>query len=283
MDVTEATAAVGAQTDRDALLARLTAALQADERIRAAWLTGSLGRGAGDRYSDVDVLVAVADADRPALLDDWSDLADSVATIVHTQRLGTAVVNHITAGWLRFDVSFVDPDEVSERSADGLLPLFDPDGLGARLAGPATSTGPSAATVSRLTREFLRILGLLPVVAGRDEYVVGASGAGLARTLLVQLMVEEVAAPDPGGALHLRGLLPAERLAQLTALPPIVATRESVLAVHLACAQLFLPLARTLADRSGAPWPADMLAALREHLNRELDVALPDRHETLPD
>jgi hypothetical protein len=273
--VPEAATTAGGQTDRDALLVRLTAALRADERIRAAWLTGSLGRGSGDRYSDVDVLVAVADADRPALLDDWSGLADSVAPIVHTQRLGTAVVNHITAGWLRFDVSFVDPGELAERSADGLLPLFDRDELAARLAGPVASTGPSAATVGRLTREFLRILGLLPVVLGRDEYVVGASGAGLARTLLIQLMVEEVAAPDPGGALHLQGLLPADRLAQLTALPPIAATRESVLAVHLAAAGLFLPLARTLAERSGAPWPADLLAALRAHLDRELGVTLP--------
>jgi hypothetical protein len=71
--------------------------------------------------------------------------------------------------------------------------------------------------VARLNREFLRILGLLPVVLGREEYVVGASGAGLARTLLIQLMVEEVAAPGPGGALHLRGLLPVERLVALTA------------------------------------------------------------------
>jgi hypothetical protein len=275
VEVPEAATTAGGQTDRDALLVRLTAALRADERIRAAWLTGSLGRGSGDRYSDVDVLVAVADADRAALLDDWSGLADSVAPIVHTQRLGTAVVNHITAGWLRFDVSFVDPGELAERSADGLLPLFDRDGLAARLAGPVASAGPSAATVGRLTREFLRILGLLPVVLGREEYVVGASGAGLARTLLIQLMVEEVAAPDPGGALHLQGLLPADRLAQLDALPPIAATRESVLAVHLAAAGLFLPLARTLAERSGAPWPADMLTALREHLDRELGVPLP--------
>ncbi|BCJ34341.1 hypothetical protein Athai_18440 [Actinocatenispora thailandica] len=276
MDVPEAAATTGARTDRDALLRRLTAALRADERIRAAWLTGSLGRGAGDRYSDVDVLVAVAGADRPALLDDWSRLAGSVAPIVHTQRLGSTVVNHITAGWLRFDVSFVDPDELSERSADGLLALFDPDGLAARLAGPASRTGPAASAVDRLTREFLRILGLLPVVLGRDEYVVGASGAGLARTLLIQLMVEEVAAPDPGGALHLRSLLAPERMAQLAALPPIAATRESVLAAHLACAGLFLPLARALAERSGASWPAEMVAALREHLDRELGVALPD-------
>jgi predicted nucleotidyltransferase len=274
VEVPEAAATAEGQTDRDALLVRLTAALRADERIRAAWLTGSLGRGAGDRYSDLDVLVAVADADRPGLLDDWSGLADSVASIVHTQRLGTAVVNHITDGWLRFDASFVDPGDLSERSADGLLPLFDRDDLATRLGGPASSAGPSAATVGRLTREFLRILGLLPVVLGRDEYVVGASGAGLARTLLIQLMVEEVAAPDPGGALHLRGLLPPDRLAQLAALPPIAATRESVLAVHLAVADLFLPLARTLADRSGTPWPAEMLAALREHLDRELGVAL---------
>jgi len=262
--------------DRNELSRRITATLRADGRIRAAWLTGSLGRGDADRYSDVDVLAAVTEPDRTGLVEHWPAITDAIAPTVHVQWLGSTVVNHITADWLRFDVSFVDPDRLGERSADGLRPLFDPAGLTGRFGPPAADPGPDAATVARLTREFLRVLGLLPVVLGRSDHVVGASGAGLARTLLIQLMVAETGRADPGGALRLGAVLPAHRLAELAALPPIVATRDAVLAAHLACARLFLPLARTLADRSGAPWPADMLAALRRHLDRELGVRLPD-------
>lgn len=46
---------------RDDLLARIAAGLEASPRFRAAWLAGSLGRGAGDALSDLDLFVAVDD------------------------------------------------------------------------------------------------------------------------------------------------------------------------------------------------------------------------------
>ncbi len=51
------------QQDRAALLGRITATLQADPRIVAAWLTGSLGAGSADSLSDIDLWAVVADAD----------------------------------------------------------------------------------------------------------------------------------------------------------------------------------------------------------------------------
>ena len=48
--------------ERDALLARLLALLKADSRVAAVWLHGSLGRGTGDAWSDLDLWVVVFDA-----------------------------------------------------------------------------------------------------------------------------------------------------------------------------------------------------------------------------
>lgn len=78
------------------------------------------------------------------------------------------------------------------------------------------------------------MLGLLPVVIGRGEFVVGQSGVGLLRSMLIDVMLEEVAVEDRGGALHLNQLLPAHRQQVLTDLPPIRATRDSVIAGHVA-------------------------------------------------
>ena len=46
---------------RDALIERLTLGLAADDRIAAAWLGGSLGRGDGDDWSDIDLWLAIED------------------------------------------------------------------------------------------------------------------------------------------------------------------------------------------------------------------------------
>jgi hypothetical protein len=55
---------------RDAVLSRIIALIEADERVVAAWLTGSFGRGEDDAWSDVDLHLAIDDAHFDAW---WSD------------------------------------------------------------------------------------------------------------------------------------------------------------------------------------------------------------------
>lgn len=49
--------------ERDALVGRIGAALGADGRVVAAWLGGSLGRGAADAWSDIDVWAVIEDGE----------------------------------------------------------------------------------------------------------------------------------------------------------------------------------------------------------------------------
>jgi hypothetical protein len=245
--------------------------------VRAAWLSGSLGRGAGDRYSDVDVVAVVPEADRKDFLADWDSIVLTIAPVVLTDRLNTSTVtvfNHVTTDWLRFDVSVITPAALDRYTASTVRLLFDKADVHSRLCPRVEPLAPSGATVYALTKEFMRTVGLLPVVLGREEYAVGASGACLVRTLLIQLMKEDVAVEDRGGALHLRGLLPDARLAEIDALPPIAATRESVVDMHIAVSGLFLPLARDLCERTGTQWPDALERALRAHLDRELGLKM---------
>jgi predicted nucleotidyltransferase len=53
--------------ERAALLERLEHRLQGDERVVAAWIGGSIGRGEADELSDIDIHLAVADAHCPEL------------------------------------------------------------------------------------------------------------------------------------------------------------------------------------------------------------------------
>ena len=167
------------------------------------------------------------------------------------------------------------PAGIARRTATTLRLLFDRADLNDTLMASGKPLQPSGPRVTGLTSEFLRILGLLPVVIGREEYAVGVSGASLLRDMLIQLMTQDVAVEDRGGALHLRALLPPDRIAAINSLPAIEATRQSVIAAHLAAARHFLPLARDLCHRTGSPWPDALEEALRAHLRRELDLEIP--------
>lgn len=76
--------------------------------------------------------------------------------------------------------------------------------------------------------------------------------------------------------MHLNRLLPADRQQQLVDLPVLRATRESVIEAHVACASVFLPLARGLHDRCGLVWPQEFEDATRRHLTKALSIELPE-------
>jgi predicted nucleotidyltransferase len=246
-----------------------------DSRVLGVWLAGSFARGTQDPYSDVDLWVVVDPDDLAGFIQDWPKVAEEIAPTVLRQQLGNfPIFNQVTADWLRFDISIGTPADIAERTRSTVKPLYDPGDLSAGLSDQAPPLQPDPRRVAALGQEFMRVLGLLPVVVGRSEFVVGASGAHLLRTMLIQLMVEDVAVEDRGGALHLTALLPPERLRALTNLPPISATRDAVIAAHLSCAEIFLPLARDLYARCDLPWPAELEAALRSHLEATLSLEL---------
>ncbi|SDT10562.1 Nucleotidyltransferase domain-containing protein [Microlunatus soli] len=247
-----------------------------DHRVLGVWLSGSYGSGSQDRFSDVDLWVVVEDEDLPGFCDDWPEIAERIAPTVLCRQLGQApVFNQISADWVRFDVSIGTPGDVARRTRSTVRALHDPHNLSERLAAPGPALQPDPDRVASITVEFLRVLGLLPVVIGREEYVVGVSGVELLRGMIIQLMLQDVAVEDRGGALHLRRLLPADRLQILTELPATTADQESVINGNIACVDLFFPLARELHDRCGIPWPQEMQDAARRHLASTLSFELP--------
>jgi predicted nucleotidyltransferase len=70
--------------DRDAVVERAVKLLSDDQRVEAAMLTGSLGRGGSDRWSDIDLAAAIAeDADIEEVTTDWEALAYREWPVVH--------------------------------------------------------------------------------------------------------------------------------------------------------------------------------------------------------
>src|SRR5215831_5361332 len=86
------------------------------------------------------------------------------------------------------------------------------------------------------------------------------TGAGLLRSHLISLMLEENGVHD-AGALHLSRVLTEEQMQIVSALPSPTASRSAVVEAHRACAKVFLPCAKSLAERLNIAWPDEFAAA----------------------
>ncbi len=92
-----------------ALLARVVEGLEDDDRVRAVWLGGSVGRGVADAGSDLDLVVTVTDPS--AFLD--ADVWTTVGAVIALPIPGVAGWAFTTRGGLRVDVLLETPDEVA--------------------------------------------------------------------------------------------------------------------------------------------------------------------------
>lgn len=261
---------------RDELIVAFADAAERHPDIDALLLGGSLGRGEGDAWSDVD-LVVVTPAERHAVfVTDLRAWAGAVAPPVLWRQVypGLPLFHAVTADYLRYDITVTTAGRVTE-SADRVRPLVDKAGVQAAL--PATRDAPpvTAQAVEAAVEEFLRIIGLLPVAMGRRDYAAAASGAELLRQQLQAVMVLAQRPVTPPGALAVSRMLPAEDVRVLEGLAATPATRDGAIAGSLALAAAFLPRARRLAGETGAIWPHALEAAVRAHLRRELDIDLP--------
>ena len=262
---------------RDELIEQITRLAKADSRVLGLFLTGSLGAGTGDPWSDVDTVFVVTPSDHGAFVAELRDWVSQVAVpLIWRQVYPPHPLFHtVLPNWLRLDMTITTLEHLIGTQA-GARALHDPQGLFQRLPAALDPRGPDPARVAYLIEEFLRVIALLPLSVGREEPVVGVSGVGLLRGLLIDLMVEAQAPPVTPGALSLARVLPPGDIDILAGLPAVAATSPSVIAASLAVAQAFLPRSRTLADASGAPWPAELVEEVSAHLKHALDIDLPD-------
>ncbi len=262
--------------DRAALLDALTRAAAQDERVVALLLTGSLGAGQGDIWSDVDtVLVTTPESHAEVVASARAWVAAIAPPVLWRQLYPPHPLFHaVLPGWLRLDVTITIPGHVPTVRAAS-KPLYDPTGLHATLGARHPARKPDPAKVEQIVEEFLRIMGLAPVAFGRGDLLATVAGCGLLRGLLQDLMVEAIAPPLPPGALATTRLLPRDDVRTLSSLPPVHAEREALMAFNTAVAAAFLPRARRLATTTGAVWPTALETETRTRLAQALGFELP--------
>lgn len=257
------------------LFDRAMAVLGADDRVRAIWLAGALGRGAADAASDLDIAIAVRDEDFDAFAAEWPDwLAAISPTLVARELPGRpGSLYALTPTCERLDVVTERVGELGAGQGAARLAVLDRDGLHARLPA-AAARRPDAGRIAWLIEECLRQAANFPTVTVRDDWLLGVVAVQEVHLMLYQLFVESNQPLPPMGPKQWSAKLTPEQRAVLAALPVPQPRPVSVLHARETALRAFIEHGRPLADRCGVRWPAELETSVRDFLRRELDLPL---------
>lgn len=152
------------------LIKSARAALERDAKVVAAWIGGSIAAGTADRWSDVDLRLAVEEADLRAVTDEVPATLAAIRPVLgwfgRPVRSGHLVVVTFE-GPLRADLEITTPAALRGPRREDVAPLIDPDGLVARFAG--TPLAPPLLTPTELIeREAARV----PAELGRLQQAI---------------------------------------------------------------------------------------------------------------
>jgi hypothetical protein len=263
--------------DHAAVIQTITKATIDAPGIRALFLSGSYGNGMVDAFSDIDFVLVADEGASNAVANVWKNAIAQTGDIVLWWDRTTVpvLINAITEDWTRTDVIILKPEQMGAQVQSSLKALFDHDAIYEGLAETAKDTGPNLPKEKYQFEEFIRILGLLYLAAGREEYINGVLGVFHLRNKLVDLLIAETNTPHRGGVLHLNRLITDDQKALLTSLPPAVPTRDAMISTHLAYAKAYLPRARKRALDIGVDWPERFEAATWAKLRETLSIERP--------
>jgi hypothetical protein len=263
------------------LFLRLVDVAVADERIRAVWLSGSLGRGVADAGSDLDVILTVADDAFDGFAAGWRDwLARVTPTVLARELPGLPGCWHsLTPACERLDVVTERAGGEPRGDRRHRLLVLDRDGaFGSAADVPAASVpatappaGPRPGRLAEIVEEFLRQQAIFPAaVVARGDWLLGVVGIQGVHLMLYQLFVESNQPLPAMGVKQWSAKLTPRQRACLEALPPPEPRPEAVLHAMRAAAAAFRAQAREILGAHQVPWPEALDAAVTAYQAREL-------------
>jgi hypothetical protein len=247
------------------LFARLVDSIADDERVRALWLTGSVGRGAADAGSDLDLLVTVTDRSAFADPEVWA-VIDPVITTPIPGLPGCFAFT--TRQGLRVDLVLETPDEVAGSAYTHRVRVLDRDGF-VPPAPTVEARGPDVARMQAIVTEFLRQSAIFPAaVVAREDWLLGQVAVANYRLMLYDLLVESDQPLPPMGVKQWSSRLTSEQRDLMTDLPAPSADRASVVAAMNAVRAAIRTQGRAALESAGGTWPADVDAAMAAYWDR---------------
>jgi hypothetical protein len=247
------------------LLGRIVASLENDDRVRALWLTGSVGRGVADAGSDLDLLVTVTDVGERGEAREW-DMVDPVITTPIPGMPGCFAFT--TRAGLRVDVVLESVAEVGTSAYADRVRVFDHDDLHPPSASHDAG-GPDVERMQETVTEFLRQSAIFPAaVVAREDWLLGQVAVANHQRMLYDLLVESnQPLPLMGVKQWSSRLTPGQR-DLLSSLPAPRAERDSVVSAMAAVREAIRTHGRTALEGTGGTWPTEVDDAMAAYWER---------------
>jgi hypothetical protein len=245
------------------LYERAVEVLGADERILSVDLSGSIGAGTADEWSDLDLAVVTRPDDHQAVLDEWPQwLARITPTVFARTPLAPFIINTVTDEGLTFDLAVW--------RGEAPTGPFDPTEYTAGLMSSTRFAEVGSALEYAVAEQLRGMAGPFISLIQREEHLRHLTGVAHLVGLLTTVFVAETGAPPPGK--HWNRTFTEEQRAAAGALPPVSATREGLIEFGLALNELLLTRARPLYPRYGLEWPSALAATAADRVHDVLGI-----------
>jgi hypothetical protein len=251
----------------DPLFDRAASVFAADDRIRAMWVHGAMGRGAADAGSDLDISLAVRDADFSAFAAEWESWLAEIATTLTARKIRDGSFYALTTTCERFDVISEPVSKLPDTPFRRRIAVFDKDGLD-RLIPIPDDPPPNTAHIAYVIEETLRQAANFPTVVVRDDWLMGVVAVQQVQLFLYQLFAESNKPAPPTGPKQWSFKLTTRQRQLLEDLPTAAPNEQSVKEARAAAFALFFTEAPSIAKVNGVAWPTELETAVRAHLNK---------------
>jgi hypothetical protein len=250
------------------LFDRAASTFAADDRVRGMWIHGALARGAADAGSDLDISLAVRDADFASFAGDWAAWLAAITPTLTARRIADGSLYALTPGCERLDVISEPVSDLPASRLTRRVLVFDKDGL-TPLIPPPDDPPPDAQTIRYLIEETLRQAANFPVVIVRDDWLLGVVAVQQVQLFLYELFAESNKPMPPAGPKQWSSKLTPCQRQVLEGLPAAAPSEQSVLAARQATFAAFFREAPAIAARSNIAWPGRLEEAVRSYLEKQ--------------
>jgi hypothetical protein len=247
------------------LFERANQVLSDDHRVRSVGAGGSVGAGTADQWSDLDLAIVTEPDHHDEFISDWPNWLKRITPTVFARTpIAPFIINTVTDEGLTLDLVIWS----------GEAPAFRPR-TGYPVGFASTRFDNIRDALEYAVAEQLRgLAGPFISLIQRGEHLRHLAGVPHVLGLLTTVFLAETGEAPPTKVWN-RTYTEEQRDA-VAALPAVRATRDDLIAFHLAVANLIVDRARPLFQQHDLDWPTDLARVAAARLRDKLGIEMTD-------